>query len=61
MVDSCVKPTVAMDCLPEVADLFNESAVEAVEQFLYVPRFVEGKPVSTKGVQNTLKFEVVEI
>ena len=59
VVDSCVKPTEAVDCLPHVADLFNEPAIEAVEQFLYIPRFVEGKPVSTKGVQNRLLFELM--
>jgi len=59
VVDSCVKSSGATDCADHVADTFNEAAIEAVEQFLYIPRFVGGKPVATTGVQNRVTFELV--
>ena len=59
VVDSCVKSSGATDCADHVADTFNEAAIEAAEQFLYIPRFVGGKPVATTGVQNRVTFELV--
>lgn len=59
VVDSCVKSSGATDCADHVADTFNEVAIEAVEQFLYIPRFVGGKPVATTGVQNRVTFDLV--
>ena len=59
VVDSCVKSSGATDCADHVADTFNEAAIEAAEQFLYIPRFVGGKPVATTGVQNGVTFELV--
>jgi len=57
-VASCVKRQVESDCQSHSSNLFDKAAVNAVKQFLYIPRFVAGRPVSTKGVQNRLTFEL---
>ncbi len=58
VVDSCVKLQGTSDCKSYRADLFNKAAISAAKQFLYIPRFVDGRPVSTKGVQNRVTFEL---
>lgn len=57
-VASCVKREGESDCQSHSSNLFDRAAVNAVKQFLYIPRFVAGRPVSTKGVQNRLTFEL---
>ena len=57
-VASCVKRQGESDCQSHSSNLFDRAAVNAVKQFLYIPRFVAGRPVSTKGVQNRLTFEL---
>ena len=58
VVDSCVKLQGTSGCKSYRADLFNKAAISAAKQFLFIPRFVDGRPVSTKGVQNRLNFEL---
>lgn len=58
VVDSCVKLQGTSDCKSYRADLFNKAAISAAKQFLFFPRFVDGRPVSTKGVQNRVTFEL---
>ena len=58
VVASCVKRQGESDCQSHSSNFFDKAAIDAVKQFLYVPRFIEGKPVSTKGVQNRLNFEL---
>ena len=47
---------------PKVVDitnpLFEESAIKAVNAFRYAPRFVDGKPVSTAGVQHIISYKL---
>jgi TonB family protein len=38
--------------------VFNDVAVEAAEQFKYMPRIVDGKPVPVPNVQNRISFRV---
>lgn len=40
----------------EPPDVFNESALAAAAKFLYLPKYVEGKPVRVKNVRNRLRF-----
>ena len=56
VVDSCVKLQGTSDCKSYRADLFNKAAISAAKQFLFIPRFVDGRPVSTKGVKNKVQF-----
>lgn len=42
------------------SDLFNDAAIAAAEQFRYAPRFENGKPVETAGVQNRITFDIVD-
>ena len=58
VVASCVKRQGESDCQSHSSNFFDKAAINAVKQFLYIPRFVDGKPVSTKGVQNRLNFEL---
>ena len=58
VIDSCVKLQGTSDCKSYRADLFNKAAISAAKQFLYIPRFVDGRPVPTRGVQNKLQFEL---
>ena len=58
VVDSCVKLQGTSGCKSYRADLFNKAAISAAKQFLFIPRFVDGRPVSTKGVQNRVTFEL---
>ena len=58
VIDSCVKLHGTSDCKSSRADLFDKAAIRAVKQFLYIPRFVDGRPVSTRGVQNRVTFEL---
>ena len=58
VVDSCVKLQGTFDCKSYRADLFNKAAISAAKQFLFIPRFVDGRPVSTKGVQNKVQFSL---
>ena len=37
---------------------FNKSAVAAAEKFQYIPRFVDGYPVRSVGVQNMVTYEL---
>ncbi|MBT7952794.1 MAG: TonB family protein [Gammaproteobacteria bacterium] len=39
---------------------FENAAVEAAKQFRYAPRFVDGEPVPTEGVQNMITFEIAD-
>ena len=56
VVDSCVKLQGTSDCRSYRADLFNKAAISAAKQFLFIPRFVDGRPVLTKGVKNKVQF-----
>ena len=57
-VASCVTRQGESDCQSHSSNLFDRAAINAVKQFLYIPRFVDGRPVSTKGVQNRVTFEL---
>ena len=37
---------------------FNKSAVAAAEKFQYIPRFVDGYPIRSVGVQNMITYEL---
>ena len=54
-VASCVKRQGESDCQSHSSNLFDRAAINAAKRFLYVPRFVDGRPVSTKGVQNKVQ------
>ena len=43
---------------PDLSGIFNSSSLNAASQFLYIPRFEGGKPISTPGVQNKLTFDL---
>ncbi len=48
---------------PEVVDskggaIFHEPALEAVKEFRYAPKFVDGEPVEVTGVLNRIIFEM---
>ena len=58
VIDSCVKLQGSSDCKSYRADLFNRAAISAAKQFLYIPRFVDGRPVPTRGVQNKVQFKL---
>jgi protein TonB len=36
--------------------IFEQAAVNAVEQFMYMPRVVDGEPVAVAGVRNRIRF-----
>jgi len=57
-VASCVKRQGESDCQSHSSNLFDRAAINAVKQFLYIPRFVDGRPVPTRGVQNRVTFEL---
>lgn len=57
-VASCVKRPGESDCQSHSSNLFDRAAIKAVKQFLYIPRFVDGRPVPTRGVQNRVTFEL---
>lgn len=38
--------------------LFIPPSIKAVEKFKYLPRYENGKPVETRGVENTFTFEM---
>lgn len=38
--------------------VFDKSAIDAVTKFRYIPRYVDGKPVSVAGVRNRITFDV---
>lgn len=40
----------------EPPGVFNESALAAAAKFLYLPKYVDGKPVRVKNVRNRLRF-----
>ena len=40
--------------------IFDESALDAVKEFRYAPKFVDGKPVAVTGVLNLLIFEMAD-
>jgi TonB family protein len=37
-------------------NIFDDSAIDAAKKFRYTPRYVDGKPVETHGVQNAISF-----
>jgi len=37
---------------------FHHAALEAVRKFRFIPRYVDGKPTSTPGVQQRLTFAI---
>ena len=57
-VASCVTRQGESDCQSHSSNLFDRAAINAVKQFLYIPRFVDGRPVPTRGVQNRVTFEL---
>ena len=40
------------------SNVFNKAALVAVKKFRFIPRYVDGKPVSTKGVRQKIEFKV---
>lgn len=58
VVDSCVRLQGTSDCKSHRADLFNKAAISAAKGFLYIPSFVDGRPVPTIGVQNKVQFKL---
>lgn len=42
----------------EGGERFGEAALEAIKDWRYAPRFVDGKPVVTNQVQTIVKFEI---
>lgn len=39
------------------SEVFDQAALEAVNKFRYAPRFENGQPVATEGVQNKVMFD----
>ena len=58
IVGKCVRRLEQENCIEIYDDVFDREALRAVEEFLYVPRFVSGKPVKTQGVQNKLTWSL---
>ena len=38
--------------------VFDKSAIAAATKFRYIPRYVDGKPVSVAGVRNRVNFDL---
>lgn len=58
IIDDCVHRMADQECDPDLSGIFNSSSLNAASQFLYIPRFEGGKPISTPGVQNKLTFDL---